>query len=623
MGGTAVVSPRSRPGGRRCTRLLYRLHGGGNVAVRRTHGLIISPLCLNYLVVGGNSTSNRLTNTHGAANGMLHPTLRVVGASPNVAYISNTVLLLARTPRCKGGNVLIVNSITIAPIPSTRRLTRVTMYATHATRTITNLSPGITVLDFSAGNSTGRRIISGIIRTLGVTGRVTPSVTVSNRLRTSTTLIPRMNTDGTPNSSVTKRTGMLIIPDLRINGVSCGLIRHLKRTSTMKPVLRNVTHPIGSLSHNYSVRSICHVVTVATGRTVTTGGGTRWLLGLVCDVGVLMLGYNDSSVGCGLFSVSQGRIVTRNNVRGVNLGSSFLGFALPDNRGGILRGSVPRRAMNIRFVLGALADPRCKTVGSLSRVGTMNRHVIRKNRGFDRSMQLAPRILTTFATYGSLTPLRGPTGLGKMGTVSTVLPGIPRVNIFSATFRRAVPGRTCLCTIPCRLCRGCNMHHCNFRKASRHCMSRHIYRFLNMRPRKGGVVAYRVNGNNSVATVGSNGYMSADVNLAPLRNLVVNAHDNSVSTNTISFVVRGRNLSTGNVSGLLGGGDNILNVFNRSDSVHSLRGTMTTNGPGTILTRRVCFCHVGGCVNTCTTTLNNISVIMFANNINRGRTDTH
>lgn len=237
---------------------------------------MLGPLCLKYLVVGGKSTSNRLTNTHGAANSILHPTLRVVGADPNVAAISNTVLVLARTPRYKRGNLLMVKSITMAPIPSTTRLTRVTIYATHATRTITKVrSPGMTVLDFSAGNSTGRRMMSGIMRTAELTGRVTPRLGVSNRVRTSTTLIPSINTDGTPKSPITNRTGILVMPDLRINGVSCGLIRHLNRTSTMKPVLRNVTHPIGSLSHNYSVRSICEVVTVATGRTVTTGG-TGW-----------------------------------------------------------------------------------------------------------------------------------------------------------------------------------------------------------------------------------------------------------------------------------------------------------------------------------------------------------
>lgn len=338
---------------------------------------------------------------------------------------------------------------------------------------------------------------------------------------------------------------------------------------------------------------------------------------------MLILGYNDSSVGCGLFSVAAGRILTRNNVRGVNLMNSFLGLALPGNRGGVLRGSVPRRATNVRFVLGALIDPRCNTVGSLSRVGTMNRHVMRNKRHFDRSMLLGGRMLSTFVTYGSLTPLRGPTGLGNIGTISTVLPGIPRMNMFSATFRRAVPSCTCVCTVPCRLCRGCNIHHCNFRKASRHCISRHMYRFLNISPGKGGVVAYRVNGNNSVSTVGSNGYVSADVKLAPLRNLMVKAHDNSVSTNTIAFVVRGRKLGTANMSGLLGGGDNMLNISNMSDSVHRLRTTITTKGPGTVLTRGVCFCHVGGCVNTCTTTLNNMSVVLFANNMNRGRTGYH
>lgn len=269
----AVVSPGGRRGGTTCTSLLFRLHRGGNVAPRGTTILMRSPLFLTYLVVGSNSTSNRVTNTRGAANGILHPTLRVVGATPNVDYISNTFLVFAGAPRCNGRNVLMFTSYTMVPGPATPRLTDVTVTATTATHSVMKVRPHITVLDFSAGNDTSRRVISGIIRTAHLTGRVTPSLGISKRLRTSTTLIRGITSLGTPNDSITKRTGILMFPALRINGVTCGLIRHLKNTRTMNPVLRNVTTPIGSLSHNYSISSVCGVITVTYGRSVNLGTG--------------------------------------------------------------------------------------------------------------------------------------------------------------------------------------------------------------------------------------------------------------------------------------------------------------------------------------------------------------
>ncbi len=323
-----------------------------------------------------------------------------------------------------------------------------------------------------------------------------------------------------------------------------------------------------------------------------------------------MLGYNDDSVGCGLCGVSSLSIVTRNKTREVNVSNSFIGIALPGNRGGIVVRSVPRRGRNIGFILDLLASPSVNIVGRLSRVSTIKRHVIRNNSVFYRDIVISGSIRSGVRSLYSLTPIRGTKRLGKLETVSGGVPNIPRIYIFSGTFRSAVPPCTFLCTIPCRLCRGCRIQHCNFRNASRECISRHIYRVLNESVAARGVVAYRVNGNTSIATIGCNGYISASVNLAPLTNIVVNDQSKSVSPSTIACVVRGANGTPRRVTGFLGGRDNILNVANVDDSVHSIRGTTGRKGRGTRLTLSVCTCEVGGCVNSCTTTVNNISVVI-------------
>lgn len=338
---------------------------------------------------------------------------------------------------------------------------------------------------------------------------------------------------------------------------------------------------------------------------------------------MLILGYNDSSVGCGLCGVSSRSMLTRNNMRHVNLSGTFVGIGLPGNRGGRVVRSVPSRGRNIGFIFGYLLSPRVNTVGSLGRVSTMNRHMIRNNSGFGRDIVISRDMRSNVRRLYSLTPIRGTNRLGNVHTMSSLVPNAPRIYMFSGTFRDAVPSCTCLCTVPCRLCRGCRMHHCNFRKASRHCISGHIYRVLNLSRGGSGVVAYRVNGNNSMTTMLGNGMLSASVNLAPLTNLVVNSHYNSVSTSTIACLVSGLGVGPRRVTSFLGGGDNILNVANVSSSVHSVRGTTGRNGRGTRLTLHVCRCHVGGCVNTCATTVNNISTVMFATNINRGRASLH
>lgn len=78
------------------------------------------------------------------------------------------------------------------------------------------------------------------------------------------------------------------------------------------------------------------------------------------------------------------------------------------------------------------------------------------------------------------------------------------------------------------------MHHCNFRNASRHCISRHTRSLLGLTRSSSNLIITRLNGNTSVYTIHGNRDISASVKVAPLRNLVVNAHDNSISFNTVS-----------------------------------------------------------------------------------------
>lgn len=340
-------------------------------------------------------------------------------------------------------------------------------------------------------------------------------------------------------------------------------------------------------------------------------------------VGVLIVGYNDSSLGFRLVGVSSRSIVYGKAVREVNL-------PVRNNRGGVVCGTgnrdlicsgrVPSRVSTFGAIVRLVARDRLGILSSLSRVSTINRHIIRNNRGCAGDIGFARRIIRSIRGVVPLTPLRGPTGLRNCGTYLRLLnPGIPRITIFSATFRDAVPPVTCVCTLPCRCFRGCKVHHCNFRNASRGCVDREYTRHVNIPLRGLGVVAYRLNGNSSVTTVGFNGIFSASVNFAPLSNFVVNAHSNNVSPSIMACLRRGLRLAPGRIRGVLGGRSNMDTVSNNCSSSHSVITGRGRNSRETVLTRRVRTCRVTGCVNSCITTVGNISTVIFANKVNRGK----
>lgn len=250
---------------------------------------------------------------------------------------------------------------------------------------------------------------------------------------------------------------------------------------------------------------------------------------------------------------------------------------------------------------------------------------MRNNRGCADSMIVSRSIVRNVGSTTSFTPLRGPT---RLVNVRRTLGSFPRlgsggITMFSATFRRAVPRRSCLCTLPCGLCGRRNVHHCNTRNADRFCMARRTTGVLGGPMRRLGVVAYRLNGNNSISTVHGNGYISASVNLAPLRNLIVNAHSNSVSPTVVFRLRSALNVDISTVGGLLAGRSNLLNLARIADSYHCIRSGCTA-GRSTGHTVSICYRHLTGCVNTCATLVSNhLSTIMFANNVNRGTTVIH
>lgn len=340
---------------------------------------------------------------------------------------------------------------------------------------------------------------------------------------------------------------------------------------------------------------------------------------------VLMLGYNDSSVGCRIVSVrtTSDALLTGNVIRHVNLPRNSLVRGPINGRPFRLRHPVPSRAANVGLILSTLASPRRNIVHSLSRIGTINRHMTRNNRFFPRDYVIARRIGDGVHSLFRVTPLRGPTGLRNILSVRGILPKAPRIAIFSASFRRAVPTIGFVCTLPRTCCSGCHIHGCNFRNADRGCITRANTGLTKLSFRGSGVVAYRVNGNTSIATILGNGSFSASVNFSPISKLIVNAHYNGISPDTIAFVNRGRNVSCTRLGRVVGGGSNILNLASLSDSVHSVSLTCSRNGPHTVLTHSVRCKHVHGFINRCTTRVNNISVVIFANNINRGSYRVH
>ncbi len=335
------------------------------------------------------------------------------------------------------------------------------------------------------------------------------------------------------------------------------------------------------------------------------------------------MGTNDSSLGCRLVSVSGRRILTGKLYREVNI-SNMVDRGTTSNEACSTRASVPARDRTFRTIICTLAGSSTGIVSSFSRMSTVNRHVMRNNTMFGNSYLVSSSTLGGVSRLNTLTPLRGPTRILTVGTYVGAFNGRgPRITIFSASFRRAVPRRICVFSLPCRCCRGCRIHGCNTRNADRSFISGHLTRIVNGSHGSLGVVAYRLNGNYSVATIGSNGYCSASVNFAPLSNFVVNAHANALSPSTLAFVTRGRGLSPTSVGHVYGGRSNILNISNVSGSGHSIGTTTTGNGRHTRLTISVRHCRVLGFINSCVTSVGNISTVTFANNVNRGSVRVH
>ncbi len=277
VSGTAVVSPFACRGARSCVGLFIRLEGTGKLACRRTGGATLkSCVCCTYLVIGTKSTSNIISKTYRSATGALEPDLRVVGAGPKIGLISTFFLVIIPSYRCNTGKTFVFTSDKLRRGPSPRGLTTVTTYSTRDFRLLIRRRTVITVLSRSAVKDTGRTSISGIIRTAEVYGRTRPRLGISKRLRLSTTVIPSIKRSGTPGDGITNGTGILMFPSLSTNGVNCGLIRELTGTRTCNPMARNVTVPVGSLSHNYDTSSVINIITVATIRTRTVGG---WAVG--------------------------------------------------------------------------------------------------------------------------------------------------------------------------------------------------------------------------------------------------------------------------------------------------------------------------------------------------------
>lgn len=135
-----------------------------------------------------------------------------------------------------------------------------------------------------------------------------------------------------------------------------------------------------------------------------------------------------------------------------------------------------------------------------------------------------------------------------------------------------------------------------------------------------GLIAYRLKTKSSLYTVGGNGSFSASVKFAPLANIAVTAHSNSISISVVTFIVSG--LKVGSVDRVvcaLGGRSKLTKVSKISSSVHSVL-SMSRTGRHTHLTVSVFIGSVIGCVKRCCFRVNKVSKVIFATKVNRGST---
>ncbi|HVI10057.1 MAG TPA: acetate kinase [Candidatus Binatia bacterium] len=255
----------------------------------------------------------------------------------------------------------------------------------------------------------------------------------------------------------------------------------------------------------------------------------------------------------------------------VEFGSESASLAVQNSKGASQKEEIQAssRADAVRRLLGTLTTGSAHTLASFSEIHAVGHRVVHGGPDFDEPVLVTPAVRKAISRAAELAPLHVREEVEGMELVQEMVGAVPQIAVFDTGFHRTIPPSAAVYPGPYKWFEqgirrygfhGINHQYCAGRAAN----------MLDRNPASLKLVSCHLGNGCSVAAIDSGRSVDTSMGFTPLEGLMMGTRSGSVDPGILTYLMRQKNLSGGQLDDILNKKSGLLGISGVSGDMRKI-----------------------------------------------------
>lgn len=187
---------------------------------------------------------------------MLRAAFHCIGTAPGIKSASSTFVMDLKTPAPAGDEYLLFADCGVNPNPDAQGLVDIAMATSTTYRALFGKQPKVAFLSFSTRGSAEHELLEKVTAAAAAFKAKVEAegldILTDGELQADAALVPSVNAQKAPGSTIGGQANVLIFPDLNAGNIAYKLVQRLAGAGAYGPVLQGLAKPLNDLSRGCS-----------------------------------------------------------------------------------------------------------------------------------------------------------------------------------------------------------------------------------------------------------------------------------------------------------------------------------------------------------------------------------